>query len=147
MFIHSSIEKELSDNGELVYTNAGNSMFPLIWKKGDIIVIKKVSPPYKKYDVILYKRRNGRYIMHRIVKVDKDGSYVTCGDNRCIKEYGIVDEDVLGVLTKIVRNNKELLLDETKYKLFAFVWTKLYFARKIFFVLKAAIKKLKFMGK
>lgn len=81
-------------------------MFPLI-RPGDLLIIEAVNGPLKKYDVPLYKRDSGQYVLHRIIKRARR-SYVMCGDNRSQLEYGITDRHIIGVLTGIVRNGQTL---------------------------------------
>ena len=113
----SSFEDIIAEQGKLIYTNVGDSMFPLIHPR-DLLVIEAVTKPLEKYDVPLYKRDNGQYVMHRIIAVKK-GAYIMCGDNRRCREYGITDKHIIGVLTGIIRDNRELSVYTTKYRLYA----------------------------
>ena len=137
----TSIEDELNKNGVLVYTNDGDSMFPLIRKKGDLIVIQKCNRPLKKYDIPLYKRSSGQYVLHRIVGFDKDNAYVICGDNRYNKEYGITDDNVLGILTSVIRNGKEIKMDSFLCRLYSHLWCDAFVLRKLVLYIRDAIKK------
>lgn len=117
----STFEEELNRTGKLVYTNVGDSMKPLIRQGKDLIVIEKVSGRLKKYDVPLYKRDSGKYVLHRILKVRENG-YVICGDNRWQKEHDITDRHIIGVLTAVVRNGKTIPTDSFKYRLYVHLW-------------------------
>ncbi|MBE6701621.1 MAG: hypothetical protein E7582_07030 [Ruminococcaceae bacterium] len=146
----STFEEELDKKGVLVYTNTGDSMFPLIRKDGDLIVIKKAHTPLKKYDVPLYKRDNGQYVLHRIMKVKKDGTYVLCGDNRRSLEYGITDSHILGVLYSVIHNGNEIKMTDFKTRLYTHVWCDFLFIRRfiilvfdVFKLIKKQIKKTK----
>lgn len=99
-------EDVISEQGKLVYTNVGDSMYPFI-KPRDLLVIEKLNSPLKKYDVPLYKRDSGQYVLHRIVKI-KNGEYYICGDNRAHLERGIEDRHIIGLLTEIVRDGKTI---------------------------------------
>ena len=99
-----SIEEGLKKNGYHASTTSGYSMYPLLRDRRDNIVVRPCSGRLKKYDVPLYKRGN-EYVLHRIIKVLPDG-YVICGDNCINKEYNIKDENILGVLTEVYRNDK-----------------------------------------
>ena len=112
-----SFEEELERSGKLVYTTVGVSMNPLIKQDRDLSIIEKPKERLKKFDVALYKRANGQYVLHRVVKVLEDG-YVILGDNCCFKEYNIKDSQILGVLTSLVRNGKEIDLNSVGYKLY-----------------------------
>ena len=75
----------------------------------------------RKYDAILYRRDNGRYVLHRIVAVRPDG-YVLRGDNCLRKEYGIREEQVLGVLTAVIRKGKKMEVGSLWYGLVVRLW-------------------------
>ena len=109
----TTFEEILDSKGELIYSNVGDSMSPLI-RPGDLLIIKKHSGPLKKYDVPLYKRDSGQYVLHRVIKTR--GGYVMCGDNRYQKETGITDRHILGILTAIVRGGETLPLDAPEFR-------------------------------
>lgn len=113
----AKFEDILNEKGELIYTNVGDSMYPLIQPR-DLLIIKKCDGLLKKYDIPLYKRDSGQYVLHRIIKVRKH-DYVICGDNRHWKETGITDKHILGVLTGIVRNGQIISLDTPPYRRYA----------------------------
>ena len=135
----SSFEEILARDGRLFYTNVGDSMMPLIKQGRDLLVIEKTHGKLKKYDIPLYKRDNGQYVLHRILKVRKN-DYVICGDNRWSKETGITDRHIIGVLTALVREGKEVPLDTRKYKLYTHLWCD-------FFPIRALILKMRSVGK
>ena len=117
----STFEEQLAQNGKLIYTNKGDSMMPLIKQDRDLLIIEPAIGRLKKYDVPLYKRDSGQYVLHRILKVRED-DYVICGDNRWVKEYGIQDRHIIGVLTAVVRDSKEISVNNWKYKLYVHLW-------------------------
>ena len=139
--LKSSIENELNNSGKLIYTNVGDSMFPLIRPEGDIIIIKKCSGKLKKYDIPLYKRTNGKYILHRVMKVKRDGTYIMCGDNRWRREKGINDNNILGVLTSVVWVGKENKLCGLRYRMYVFFWCRLYYIRALALIVKDLINR------
>ena len=114
----SSFEEELQHHGKLIYTNVGDSMEPLIRQDRDLVVIEPVNGRLKKYDVPLYRRDSGQYVLHRIIKVRTD-DYVICGDNRIRKETGITDRHIVGVLTAVIRKGKTIPVSSFRYKVYA----------------------------
>ena len=119
---NSSMIDELEKNGRLIYSNHGTSMMPLIKQGRDLVVIEKAEGRLRKYDVPLYKvGTSHRYVLHRIIKV-RGNDYVIRGDNCLNKEYGITDDDILGVLTKVIRKGKELSVESTGFKIYSRVW-------------------------
>lgn len=97
----SDFRTELEKHGKIIYTNVGDSMMPLIKQGRDVLIIEKNNGRLKKYDVPLYRRDSGQYVLHRILKV-QESDYVICGDNRSRRETGITDRHIIGVLTGIL---------------------------------------------
>ena len=117
----STFEEEIRRNGKIIYTNVGDSMMPFIRQGRDVLIISKVNGKLKRYDVPLYKRDSGQYVLHRILKVRKN-DYVICGDNRWNKEYSITDKHIIGVLTGIIRDGREILVTDRKYRIYVHLW-------------------------
>ena len=114
-----SYEEYLDQYGTLTYTNVGVSMLPLLRQGKDLFTVaKKGSERCKVGDVVLYRRPPNQYVLHRVVGVRPD-DYVILGDNCVAKEYGIRDEDILGVMTGFVRNGKEHSISEVRYRMYS----------------------------
>lgn len=58
---------------------AGSSMTPFL-VNGDTVYLDLPDSPIKRGDVVLYTRDNGRYILHRVYRVNRDGSFIMVGD-------------------------------------------------------------------
>ena len=138
----STFEEQLAQTGRLIYTNKGDSMMPLIKQDRDLLVIKPVSGRLKKYDVPLYRRDSGQYVLHRILKVRKD-DYVICGDNRWSKEYGISDRHIIGVLTAVVRDGRVVSFESWKYKLYVHLWCDFFPVRALITHVISKLKRMK----
>lgn len=136
-----SFEEELEKSGKLIYTTVGVSMMPLIKQDRDISIISKPEGRLKKFDVAMYKRPNGQYVLHRVVKVLEDG-YVILGDNCISKEYNIKDSQILGVLTSLNRKGKEVDLNSFGYKFYVRARYAHYPVRVIISKSKRFIKRL-----
>lgn len=121
----SSFEEILTRDGRLVYSNVGDSMLPLIRQGRDLLVIIPPTGRLKKYDVPLYKRDRGQYVLHRILSI-RDKDYVICGDNRWSREYGITDSHIIGVLTAIIRDGKEIPMSDWRLRFYAHLWCDLF---------------------
>ncbi len=141
-----TFEEVLEREGRLVYTNVGISMLPLLRQGKDLFVVEKRGPErLRAGDVVLYRRPPNQYVLHRIVKV-RERDYVILGDNCVNREYGITDEDILGVLTGFVREGKHHIVTEKGYRLYSFLMVRgadvrIFFKRAVAFG-KAGIKKL-----
>lgn len=121
------IEDVLEKEGIYIATISGISMYPMLRNRRDTVVIKPYEGRLKKFDVPLY-RVGDRYVLHRIIKVLPD-SYVIRGDNLAEKEYGITDENILGVMTSFYRDEKEIKLNSLAYKTYVFVWHNIFYLR------------------
>lgn len=108
-------EDEIRKNGYIVYTNVGDSMMPLLRQYKDLMVIRKIEAPLKKYDAVLYKRPSGAYVLHRIVKVCGLGQYKIVGDNRVASET-VPEEWIFGILTEIIRDGQHISVESDEYK-------------------------------
>ena len=87
----------LEKDGTLVQFPIGYSMLPMLRQKRDTVVIKRINRKPKENDVVLYLRDDGKYVLHRIIKVKNDG-YVIRGDNCYYHEYDITDKHIIGIV-------------------------------------------------
>ena len=108
-------EEYLDRYGSLTYANVGVSMLPMLREGKDLFTVVKKGPQRcKAGDVVLY-RRGSHYILHRVIEV-REKDYVILGDNCVNREYGITDDDILGVLTCFMRDGKTITVDDPAYK-------------------------------
>ena len=137
----SNLEKYLTEYGELTYSKGeGTSMLPLLKQGRDSFTVrKKGAERCKKYDIVLYHRPPDRFILHRIIEV-RENDYVILGDNCIKKEYGITDENIIGIMTGYVRNGKTHSVDDFGFKLYSRVWCALAPIRIILKKLKIRIR-------
>lgn len=132
----TTYEQELEKNGSLIYTTVGRSMRPFLRSGEDLMVIEAgKGARFRVRDVVLYRRRSGKYVLHRIMRVRKD-DYVLCGDNCWDLERGIRDDQILGVLTAVIRNGQRQDVNEPDYRAKVFVWWFFYPVRAIVFWLR-----------
>lgn len=124
-----SFEQTLQTQGVLFYRIEGVSMQPMLRQKRDAVVIRPTEGRLQKFDVALYCRANGKYVMHRVVRVLPEG-YVIRGDNCYFDETDVTDSDVIGVLTAFVRKGREHQASERLYRLYARLWVGLYPVRR-----------------
>ena len=116
-----SFEDYLAENDSLTYTNVGVSMLPLLRQGKDLFTVRRKGPERCKVgDVVLYRRRD-QYVLHRVVQV-REKDYVILGDNCVVREYGITDEDIIGVMTGFVRSGKEVGVSDPGYRLYSSFW-------------------------
>ena len=139
------IEEVIQEQGMLVCTTAGTSMYPKLRERRVTIIVMPYEGRLKKYDVPLYKSGT-RYVLHRIVEVRPD-SYVICGDNCERKEYGITDEHILGVLTGFYRGSKRINMDSWQYKAYARFACAAFPIRRLRGIVRGVVRKIWHMFK
>lgn len=71
----------------------GVSMLPLLVQGKDSVSLIKAEP-YTVGDVLLYRRKSGQFVLHRLIALHGD-TLVLCGDNQHIIEYGLPRQAVL----------------------------------------------------
>ena len=98
----------------------GISMTPLLHDVRDAVVLEKAEK-LKKYDIVLHRRNNGQYILHRIIK--KKGNVLTiAGDFETEKEYPVYEEQVIAKVTSFRRNGKEYNVTDFIIRLYSRLW-------------------------
>lgn len=122
---YMSIKEILDKTGKYTGLTMGTSMKPLIHQQRDNIIVVKNNVRLKKYDVPVYVTKNGKYVMHRIIKVCDD-HYVIVGDNLLTKEY-VTDDMICGVLVGFYKNGKHYVdcQKSVLYKIYSRVWVAL----------------------
>lgn len=109
----SSFEEILSKDGYLIYPFKGISMLPLL-KEGEDIVRIEPSNDYQKYDVVLFKRDNNQYVLHRIIEIKKDKYHIK-GDNAEVID--IVDKDsILGKMVGYYHHDEYIATSYESYQ-------------------------------
>lgn len=130
----NKIEKIIEEYGFYISTSFGMSMYPMLRDRKDTIIIRKKDTRYEKYDVVLYKR-NGKYILHRIIKVLEYG-YIIRGDNCYWNEYDIDDKKIIGYLDECYRGETKVNFDGILYKCYTRSWNLFYPIRYGMFVIR-----------
>lgn len=115
-----TIEEVLASDGTATFTPNGNSMHPMLKSGRDTVTLKKVTTPLKKYDLPLYRLKNGKFILHRVIGKNKNG-YIMRGDNLLSKEYGITDDMIIGVVVSFNRNGKNYSANSFCYKIYCMI--------------------------
>lgn len=137
------IEEVLHSGGTFRLYPRGVSMLPLIRQEKDSVVLQRREEPPKKNEIAFYRRKNGAFVLHRIMEVEKDGSYTMCGDNQLYLERGIQREAIIAVVSSIYRGEKELRLNTLRYRLYTLVWRWMFLRRVCFFALRVFRKIFK----
>lgn len=90
-----SLRQELEETGEAVIQTVGISMEPLLHARESTVLVRRATGSYRKNDVVLYIRPDGRYVLHRLVQAGPE--WLTQGDHQLCTER-VCEEWIIGVM-------------------------------------------------
>ena len=133
------LKDELSAGRSVISFTSGVSMEPLLHdkrkKNATHVLIVPITGICQVGDMPLALLPDGRYILHRIIRIDKKQDkviYVTRGDNCVGCEY-VPQQAVYGVVREIYyKNDKTVKVTDKKYQRYVKVWMQLYPIGKFF---------------
>ena len=102
-------------------TVAGSSMTPF-FHHGDTVYLNLPQKPLKKGDVVLYVRPTGQYVLHRIIRVNSDGSLLMLGDAQVDREWIEGSAAVRGIVVKVLHRGKVLTRSSFRWWFFEKIW-------------------------
>lgn len=136
-----AMEATLSAGGTVKLPITGTSMLPLLVAGRDNVVLKKADLPLRRFDLPLYRRKDGAFVLHRVIAVEKDGTYTMCGDNQWVKELGVSGEQIIGVVTEVERKGKRISVRSFGYRAYVRFWHGLLPVRKYLVKLRGKLTK------
>lgn len=137
------IALQLKNGGRARLTVTGSSMSPMLHHCRDTVILSPVTGRQKKGELILYRRDSGQYVLHRIVKVTKEG-YICCGDNQAMREP-VRQDQLIAVTEEFIRKGKKYTRNSLSYRLYKAVWVGLFPLRKIHLKLWRALGRFRRM--
>lgn len=100
---------------------SGNSMAPFLVHGRDTVYLSHITQPPQKGDMILFQRKNGAYILHRIYR-ERNGAYDLVGDGQWHIEPGIRREQMLAVVNTVRRKGKLLRKGSFLWEFYEHIW-------------------------
>ena len=100
----------------------GSSMGPFLAPRRDSVLLEKPKRPLRRGDIVLYRRKSGAYVLHRVCRCCADGSYSMIGDAQRIVEPGIRPEQILAVARSARRKGRYQGPGCFWWEFFARVW-------------------------
>lgn len=136
------IIEKLDNDGTVIFTPNGSSMEPMLKGGRDSVVLSKPQGKLKKYDLPLYQRNDGKYVLHRVVKVCKNNTYTMRGDNQIYNEKNIVDSQIIAIVTSFTRKEKTYNVSNKKYRFYCKFWNFVRYIRLLFSFFKRCLRKI-----
>lgn len=96
--------KAFDDNLDFSFPINGSSMRPFLYKD-DIVRLRKCQRAYPG-DIVFYKHGDN-YILHRVIKVNKDRSYNIVGDHQTKCDLNVDSSMLIGVVVAYKKRNQK----------------------------------------
>ena len=130
------IDETIKSGNKFSFCAFGISMLPYIRNGKDIVTLGPVKGKLRKNDVIFYRRTNGQFVLHRIVKAYSKETYDLCGDNQHLIEKGITSRQIIAKLDGLERDGKQISLNSFKTRIWCFCLP----MRRFFLHVRSAVK-------
>jgi len=113
--------RERLEAGQQVrFSPMGTSMLPLFREGRDSVVLSPAPERLRKYDIPLYRRDSGAFILHRVAAVGE--TYTCIGDNQFVYETGVRHDQIIAVVTGFRRKGRDHTVSEPGYLLYCRLW-------------------------
>lgn len=121
---------QLETGGRARLTVTGRSMLPLLRAYRDAVELIPISGPQRKGTIVLYRRKNGQFVLHRIVALT-DSGYIVSGDNEAVREP-VSQEQLLAAVDGLVRKGRPVSMKNLSYKGYVALWVGLFPFRGVY---------------
>ena len=126
-----TIERCLKEQGFAVLPIEGTSMWPLLKEGRDRVQVSSIEgKQLRKGDIVLYRRKDGTWILHRIIKVEKKDTFLVCGDHQWRQIEEVCEQQILAVAQGFFRDG--CFIDEKTwwYRLYVIIWNRSFMMRR-----------------
>lgn len=114
------IRERLAAGQSVQFSPRGTSMLPMLRQGIDRVTLSPLPEKLRRFDIPLYRRSSGKYVLHRIVSV---ADTLTCvGDNQFDLETGLHREQLIGIVTAFTRGDKKYTVDYLPYRVYCHLW-------------------------
>lgn len=137
-----SVMRDLVNEGkEVSMLVSGSSMSPFLIHYRDTIYFARPERELRAGDMVFYQRDDGQFIMHRIIRVRRDGCYDIVGDNQTEIERGVRRDQIFAIITRVKRKGKWIMPGDFWWVFFAHVWRRMIPVRRVVARSYAILKK------
>ncbi len=118
-----AIKDMVREGHDVPVTITGGSMTPFLVHGRDRVILSKISRPLKTGDMVLYQRKSGQYVMHRIRYIKKQRTeYYMIGDAQTVTEGPLKEEQIVAVVIAVCRKGKWLKPGDFWWEFFSRIW-------------------------
>jgi len=138
--LYDVILLQLQNGGKANLVVTGVSMKPMLTEGRDTVILMPITADPVAGDIVLYRRDNGKFVLHRIIRVTPEG-YLISGDNQYELEE-VSRQQMLAVVSAFVRKGRSHTLREPGYRLYRWAWVKLFWLRKPYIKLRRKLGRI-----
>lgn len=114
------IRTQLKAGQSVRFFPKGTSMLPMLRETLDSVTISAAKDGLRKYDIALYKRDDGQYVLHRVIRAGE--TYTFIGDSQFEEEQCVRADQVIAVVTGFCRKEREYSVSDLSYQLYVRLW-------------------------
>ena len=129
------LEVQLANGGTAQLNVTGISMWPMLFDRRDFVTLVPAPGCYHKGDLILYRRENGSYILHRVVRMVSADEFICSGDNQWLPEE-VSASQVFAIVTAFCRDGKDYPVTHPGYQRYVRTWVAMFPIRRPVLALK-----------
>lgn len=134
------IRERIAQGQSVRFYPQGVSMLPMLRPGMDSVELSAPPVRLKKYDLPLYQRKDGAYVLHRVIKVGQ--TYTCAGDNQFRYEPGLEHGQVIAVVTAFYRGDQRHSVRTPSYRLYCRFWHAYRKIRHLWLRLKRKLRRL-----
>lgn len=123
------LEVQLTHDGTAQLNVTGMSMWPMLSNRRDFVTLSPAPQICQKGDLILYRREDGHYVLHRIVRLVSTDEFICSGDNQWLPET-VYARQVFAIVTAFRRAGKEYLVTHPGYQRYVRTWVAMFPIRR-----------------
>lgn len=120
-YLDSILELLRAGKEPIIVPVTGTSMGPFL-HPGDSVYLSMIPHCFHPGDIVLYRRENGTYILHRIIKIEKNGTVWITGDNQTQLEAVDASVQILALVTAVKRNGRFLTSRSLTWQFYQHIW-------------------------
>ena len=141
--VSASLEEIISSGGHFTLCVTGSSMNPFLVHGRDSVRLIKCRPQdFKKGRILLFRRKSGELVLHRVMRVKSDGNLVMNGDAQIWCET-ISSDAVIAAVSAVEQNGRVISCDSFGYRAKVFLRQLLFPIRSLNFRVRNKLKRMR----
>ncbi len=138
--LFAAVQEVLQDGMSASFVVTGMSMWPIMCHGRDQVVVEPIDTNSLRVgDIVLFQPVPGKYILHRITKL-QDDKFETTGDGNLFRDGWFPKESVVARTVSIIRPNWIISCDSRLWHMYSHIWMRLYPIRRPIFAVWEVVR-------